>query len=83
MLIIAFHNLHLLIDVEFGRVVSMLESILMKAEDVSSIATRDAINDVRESLEDALKLMTQMQDSGYITNGIYSESSKILTLHLL
>ena len=50
---------------EFGRVVSSLEAILVKAENLEG--QPDVITEVKESLEEALSLMNKMQDRGLLS----------------
>ena len=50
---------------EFGRVVSSLEAILVKAENLEG--QPDVISEVKESLEEALSLMNKMNDRGLLS----------------
>ena len=50
--------------VEFGKIVQMLENILLKAEDLENHV--EVVDDVKESLEEGLILMQKMQDRGII-----------------
>lgn len=59
---------------EFGKVVRMLENVLLKAESLES--QTDVIDDVRTSLEEALAHMQQMQDRGVLSATFLARSDK-------
>jgi len=60
--------------VEFARIVQTLEGVLMKAENLSG--HREVVDDLRASLEDALQLMTAMQDRGMLAQMLLSRSDR-------
>ena len=60
--------------VEFGKIVQMLEKILLKAENLES--HEEVVEDVKGSLEEALMLMQKMQDRGIIAATFLAKSDK-------
>ena len=60
--------------VEFGKIVQMLENILLKAQNLES--HEEVVQDVKESLEEALMLMEKMQDRGIIAATFLAKSDK-------
>ena len=60
--------------VEFGKIVQMLENILLKAQNLES--HEEVVQDVKESLEEGLILMQKMQDRGIIAATFLAKSDK-------
>ena len=56
---------------EFGKVVTTLEAILIRAENLESHGA--VIDEVRESLEEALQLMQKMADTGFFTSVFFAK----------
>ena len=59
---------------EFGKVVQQLEGVLVKAEDLED--QLGVVDDVRDSLEEALQLMETLQQRGVLSSVLYSKSDK-------
>ena len=59
---------------EFGKVVQQLEGMLVKAEDLED--QLGVVDDVRDSLEEALQLMETLQQRGVLSSVLYSKSDK-------
>ena len=59
---------------EFGKVVSTLENILVRAENLESHS--EVIDDVRQSLEEALALMSRMQKTDFITQVLFASGEQ-------
>ena len=60
--------------VEFGKIVQMLENILLKAEDLENHV--EVVDDVKESLEEGLILMQKMQDRGIIAATFWRRATR-------
>ncbi|UPR02812.1 hypothetical protein HOP50_11g61390 [Chloropicon primus] len=60
--------------VEFGKIVQMLEKILLKAENLES--HEEVVSDVKDSLEEGLVLMQKMQDRGIIAATFLAKSDR-------
>ena len=60
---------------EFGRVVSTLEAILVRAENLENKA--DVVADVKQSLEEALQLMQRIQDRGFLTSTFFARADQV------
>ena len=58
---------------EFGRIVKVLEAILLRAQNLES--SQEVIYDVKQSLEEALQLMQKIQDRGFLTSTFFARSA--------
>jgi len=59
---------------EFARIVSTLEMVLVRAQSLENQA--DVVDDVRESLEEALQMMAAMQDRGMLMSTFLAKADK-------